>query len=275
MSDQHEGDHLYGKARSPLTRIADQPRPWTVSPMNTDTQSPSAQVSEQVARYIANYTPTLPAQQWTVIGATARDLVIATAPPSRNDARVCLSHTSRFLVWVLQRAGTLDIVTVITTEWIERYCRTNPHQLGAGTLAKQREILRRLLRAIEGHSSCTRRQPRGEGPAPYAASELASLQAAAAPEGPLASILETVSGRGALKAAPIGNLDAARREAAPTDVQVRFDRLRATSIVNTLERWGTTHAAIASGGLTQTALDRILPHLPRPSESDVQALLRG
>lgn len=243
--------------------------------MNADPKPSRHQISATVAQYIADYTPALPSQQWLPIASTVRHLVAATVPPTPNDAKVCLGHTARYLVWVLPRAGTFQPHTVMTSDWVERYCRENPQNLGEGTLAKQREVLRRVLRALDGERPCTRRQARSEGAAPYGRGELAALDFVAAPDSALAAVLAAAGTGRLVRTGDFGDLDAARLEAAPTGVALRADRLRATAIADTLRRHPTVYEAITVGGLTRAALTGILAHLPRPNAGAIHLLLRG
>lgn len=243
--------------------------------MNPSPPTTRRHLDPEVAKYIDNYAPTLTAAQWTSVGPTTRELVALTLPPTSNDARVCLGHTARYLLWVLPRAGTHAPDAVMTTDWVERYCRENPYNLGKGTLSKQREVLRRALRALGGDQACTRRQSRPDGAAPYNPSELAALESVAAASGTLAAVLDVARTGSMVPTGGFGDLDAARLEAATTGVALRADRLRATATAATLCHHPTVHAAITAGGLTRAALTGVLPHLPRPDDETAHVLLRG
>lgn len=133
---------------------------------------------DEVAAYIASFTPGRTIRNWTLIAALVRAVVLAAAPSSPRSAQEFLMILARFFDWAYTAHGLQPSAELLTPTWTALFLKVYAASRHPSTANQAQARLRDLISRWEqrADASFNRGGRRASRPyPPYAASEFPSL----------------------------------------------------------------------------------------------------
>ena len=115
---------------------------------------------EEALKFMAKYTPRLPAERWLPIAAFVEDAAAVAAPLTAYTASRIFQVLALYVDWCTNTAGfPLEARILFRRETIEHFIRNAPRNLGEGTLRNYRSMILRVSEVLLPEHNITAMRP--------------------------------------------------------------------------------------------------------------------